>query len=140
MLAAYARRENAEVVTHGVGGNHPRHIALFDVGIGGDQDHNLARSSNPKGSTLVTPGPSLDTPPPNAWPKTGRAPSHPVALIPLGMFWWLGLGVVLLIKSRPSPGFAGSPELSGRRCTSLKRGLVTLVSHNFEDYRGSFTR
>jgi hypothetical protein len=40
-----------------------------------------------------------------------------VALIPLGMLWWLGLGVVL-----------------------LKRGLVTLVSHNFEDYRGSSTR
>jgi hypothetical protein len=24
-----------------------------------------------------------------------------VALIPLGMLWWLGLGVVLLVKSRP---------------------------------------
>lgn len=25
-----------------------------------------------------------------------------VALIPLGMFWWLALGVVLLVKSRPN--------------------------------------
>ena len=24
-----------------------------------------------------------------------------VALIPLGMLWWLGLGAVLLVKSRP---------------------------------------